>query len=141
MQLADFGLKLFEIFKRLQGYPTRLQANIDQIEQLIVISHTISGNPGLHTPAVHSRLNSTLVVAAELKAALERMAGYKSARRYWKLGANGALQERQIEAMFRRLEEEKTRLGLSICFIHIDTLVDIQRSVDLLVGNWSKRIM
>jgi superfamily II DNA or RNA helicase len=141
IQLAEFGIKittvLLETLERLQSYPAQLECHICQVKQLLETTRLIERNRGLQTDIVHSHLNSTLVVAADLQTALEQFAIdylHKSVRRrFWKIALKGALQEKQIALRFERLEREKSALIFCVTVVHADALANIQGGVELLV--------
>jgi len=140
-QLAEFGIKitavLFEILERLQEYPARLRAHIEQVRQLVETAELISKHPVLHNQEVQSHLKSTLLVASELQTALEQLAekyfGKPAGRRFWKIVLKGAVQEKQIESRFESLERQKSALIFCITVVHAGALASIQGGVDFLV--------
>ena len=126
-QLVLYSIKitacLFELCQQVQDAPLRIRQNSDQITQLISTAQLVEENHFLQTAYVLNQTNATLKQAKNLSAILQRLTEDYSRgpiRRCWKLLTG--TKEKEILAIFDRLEKEKSALILCVSVAQTDFL-------------------
>ena len=126
-QLVLYSIKitacLSEICQQVKDAPLRIKQNSDQIRQLISTAQLVEKNRLLQTASVLTQTNATLKQAKTLSAILEQLTEDYSRgpiRRCWKLLTG--TKEKEILAIFDKLEKEKSALILCISVAQIDLL-------------------
>ena len=124
-QLVEQGLKLTRflsgLYKKVQDAPESIRKQAVQIEQLIDICRLIESNQPLQTPAIASKLRTCLLDINQLQDILIKIsvaARDGKARQLWK-AIDGATNKKKINALFEKLEQQKS--SLTLCIQAIDS--------------------
>ena len=137
-QLAVYSIKItnsiYEIYRRFQDAPRRIQQHVEHVTQLADTAQLIEQHRSLQTINIDRQIRTTLKQAKTLSAILDQVTSdYSngSVRKYWKI-LKGK-KEKEILANLDQLEKDKSSLHLCISLVHTDLLGDIQGGVGKLV--------
>lgn len=121
IQIAQLSLKLIislnDLATRLREARSNVQRRVQQLENLIAITVTISQNAQLQTPEVHSSLGRCLQGAESLKLVISKLLDNKKGFQRMVSLFGGAIMENRLAEAMRHLEEEKSTLLIAIIAI------------------------
>ncbi|KAF8847348.1 hypothetical protein BDZ45DRAFT_781511 [Acephala macrosclerotiorum] len=138
-QVAEYGLYFIALlsttYQKIKNAPGAIEQHTKQINQLLSITESIQQTSCQQDPIVFTHINSIHLEAKELAAILNRTSeqySRKSVSAYWQV-IKGS-KEKQIVAIFEKLEKAKSGLTLCLASHNADSLRIIQNSVKRIEG-------
>lgn len=133
-QVAEYGLYLIALlsttYQKIKNAPGAVEQHTKQINQLLTITESIQQTSCQRDPIVFTYINSIHLEPKELAAILNRISekySRKLVSAYWEVIKGN--KERQIVAIFERLEKAKSELTLYLASHNANSPCIIQNSV------------
>jgi len=120
-QIITASCAIHDLYRKIHDAPSTVRRQILHLEHLTSISRLIIQNPGLQTDSVAAVLGDCLCEIQELRQLLDKSLtheGSHTAVRIHKMIA-ALMNDKRVEAVFRRLERDK--VSLALCIQEVDS--------------------